>query len=445
MIGHSKKGEKIMKKLTTMLFAFLVVVGLLTACSDDGSESKGSSDGKPSGEITVWGWNVAADAMRLAVDGFKEKYPDVEVKVEDIGRLDVYDKLTVGLASGGAGLPDVVLVESDRIANYQEQFPDSMLNLSEMGYDKHADKFGEYKLSVTQNDDGKFIAAPWDIGPIGVFYRTDIYKEAGVNPEEIKTWDDFVEAGKKIKEKTGTSMVAIDKAKDDAIYRMMLNQQGSYYFTEEGEIAVNSKASKNAFEVLKKLNEEELALNVDGWNGTVAATINGEIASVPFGVWYTGTITDQAPDLSGKWGVYQLPAFEEGGNRAANLGGSDLVIPSSTDNKEAAYAFVEYFTTEEEPQITGLKEKGLFPALSTVYDNEFFQKKSEYFSSQQIYKMFSEEVKNIPVANYTSDYARAFKIMSDTQAAILLNGVSIEEALQNATEKLKSATGREVK
>ncbi|SFG41755.1 carbohydrate ABC transporter substrate-binding protein, CUT1 family [Halobacillus alkaliphilus] len=437
-----------MKSWWKMFLVVGLVAGVLAACSGNsgngGDESSGDEGGEPSGEITVWGWNVAAESMELAVDGFKEQYPDVEVKVEDIGRLDVYEKLTVGLASGGNGLPDVVMVESDRLANYYDQFPDALTNLSELGYDDHKDKFGEYKQSVTQNADGEFFAAPWDVGPTGVFYRTDIFEEAGVNPEDIKTWDDYIEAGKTIKEKTGTQMVPIDIAKDDALYRMMLNQQGAYYYDEEGNIDVTSEESKKAFEVIQQLENEELVLNNDGWNGVVSATVNGEVATVPFGVWYSGTIKDQAPDQDGQWGVFQLPAFEEGGNRAANLGGSDLVIPSSTDNQGAAYAFVEYFTTEVDPQMKALKEKGIFPSLNSAYEEEFFSQESEYFSNQQIYKLFSEEVADIPVANYTADYARAFDTMSDTQASILLDGTKIEDALQNAAEKLKSETGREV-
>ncbi|TGB01724.1 ABC transporter substrate-binding protein [Halobacillus salinus] len=426
------------------LLMAIFVVGLLAACSGDGGdEATGEgSDGEPSGEITVWGWNVAAQSMELAVDGFKEEYPDVEVKVEDIGRLDVYEKLTVGLASGGNGLPDVVMVESDRLANYQEQFPDALTNLSEMGYDEHADKFGEYKQSVTQNQDGEFFAAPWDVGPAGVFYRTDIFEEAGVNPDDIKTWDDYIEAGKTIKEKTGTKMVPVDIAKDDALYRMMLNQQGAYYFDEEGNIDVTSEESKKAFEVIKQLNEDDLILNNDGWNGVVSATVNGEVATVPFGVWYSGTIMDQAPDQSGDWGVFYLPAFEEGGNRAANLGGSDLVIPSSSENQSTAYAFVEYFTTEVDPQMTALKEKGIFPSLNTTYEEDYFDQESEFFANQKVWKLFAEEVADIPVANYTSDYARAFDTMSDTQATILLDGVDIETAVQDAAEKLEGETER---
>ncbi|KHE66704.1 hypothetical protein LD39_21380, partial [Halobacillus sp. BBL2006] len=60
------------------------------------------------------------------------------------------------------------------------------------------------------------------------------------------------------------------------------------------------------------------------------------------------------------------------------------------------------------------------------------------------FKLFADEVSDIPVANYTSDYSRAFDTMSDTQASILLDGKSIDKALQEAADKLKSETEREI-
>ncbi|WP_347862291.1 hypothetical protein U0355_03685 [Salimicrobium sp. PL1-032A] len=126
----------------------------------------------------------------------------------------------------------------------------------------------------------------------------------------------------------------------------------------------------------------------------------------------------------------------------ADLGGSDLVIPSSTDNQSGAYAFVEYFTTNTEPQMQALEELGMFPSLNSTYEEDYFSQESEFFSGQKVWKLFSEQVSDIPVANYTSDYSRAFDTMADVQSKILLDNVEIEKALQDAADKLESETDR---
>lgn len=431
-------------------FAGVMLVGGLAACGggdDDAGTDNGNAgdgDGEVSGEITVWGWNVAASSMELAIEGFNEEYPDVEVNVQDIGRLDLYDRLTVGLAAGGSGLPDVTLIETDRIDNYVAEFPEGFLNLSEYGYDEYASEFGDAKIQATQNDDGDFIAAPWDVGPAAVFYRVDIFEEAGVDADSIETWDDFVEAGTTIKDATGSYMVPIDISADDALFRMMLNQQGAYYFDDEGNIDLTSDEAVQAMEKIQELHENELVANVDGWDGTVTSTVNGNVATVPFGVWYAGTIMDQAPELEGDWDVFELPAFEDGGNSAANLGGSDLSIISGTDNPDAAYAFVEYFTTTVEPQMAALDEYGMFPSLLSTYEEDYFDEESAFFNNSPVFRTFADMVEDIPGANYTSDYARAFRYASDAQASSLLQGQSPSETLRQAAEQLENETGRTI-
>lgn len=442
--GVYRGGCTLKKKLAALLSAVLFT-GLLAGCSGTASsDSAKGKDGKIEGEITVWGWNVAAQSMQLAVKDFQKKYPDAKIKIEDIGRLDVYDKLTVGLAANGAGLADVILVEDDLLDNYKTQFPRGLTNLSDLGFDQYESKFSPAKVNVTKNKKGNFIAFPWDIGPTGVFYRVDLFKKAGVDPNSIKTWDDYIEAGKVIKKKTGAQMLPMDVAKDDALFRMMLNQQDTFYFNKKGDIDLQSPKAVKAMKKMKEMRQADLIADADGWNGTVAATVNGKVATVPFGVWYSGTIIDQAPKLKGKWDVFQLPAFEEGGNRAANLGGSNLIIPNGSANKDTAYAFAKFFTTDKKAQITALKEKGIFPSLLETYDDPYFKENNAYFNNKPVFKMFADEVKDTPSPNYTEDYQRALKHAADAQGRALNGKMTVEKALKDASESIKNETYRKI-
>src|SRR5699024_8436239 len=231
--------------------------GLLAACgsSDDSSDLKDFEDLDSediSGDITVWSWNEAADALDAAVEGFNEEYPDVDVTVEKIGHDDVNDKLTTGLASGGgSGLPDVVTLESDSIDTYINKFPEGFVNLSEAGFDQYEGDFSKSKVDPAKNEEGDFIAMPWDMGPVGVFYRKDYFEKADVDPDSIKTWDDYIEAGEKIKDETDAKMTFVED--DQNRYRAMLNEQGGSYFDEDGKITVNSEESLNVMSALEEM------------------------------------------------------------------------------------------------------------------------------------------------------------------------------------------------
>ncbi|MDG0791044.1 extracellular solute-binding protein [Cohnella ginsengisoli] len=323
-------------KGSAMLLSLAIVA---TACGSNGNNgnnnaaatgsASASADTGKKTELTAWAWNVNVGALNEAMTAYQAEHPNVSLKVEDIGRLDVYDKLSTGLAAGGAGLPDIVLVEDDRIQGYVEAFPKGFLNLSDKGFDAKADLFPAFKKELTSKD-GKYYAFPFDAGPTGMFYRKDLFEKAGVDAASIETWDDFFAAAQTIKSKTGAYAFPADKFKDDANFRMMMNELGVYYFDKSGNIDFNNAKAVQAMSVLKKFGDADLVKDVNGWDGTVSATVDGSVATVPFGAWYYGTIIDQAKDTDGKWGVFQLPAFEKGGNRAANLGGSSWMITAGS-------------------------------------------------------------------------------------------------------------------
>ncbi|WP_100405744.1 ABC transporter substrate-binding protein [Bacillus solitudinis] len=436
-----------MKKVWGILI-IAVSLMMIVACSgnggteDTGEAGTGTSSDNESITLTAWAWNVNVGALEAAIAEFQNEHPNVELEVQDFGRLDVYDKLSTGLAAGGLGLPDIVLVEDDRIQGYVESFPDGFLNLSEMGYDEHEEVFPQFKTELASYD-GSFYAMPFDAGPTGLFYRTDIFEEAGVNAEDIETWDDFLVAGEQIKEATGIYAMPLDMYKDDPLFRMMLNQEDVYYFDEEGNIDFTNPKAINAMEMLKKFADADLVKDVDGWNGVVSSTVDGSVATVPFGAWYYGTIIDQASETSGNWGVIPLPSFEEGGNRAANLGGSAWMIPQASENTETAYEFLEFFTTSDELQLVAMEDHGLFPSLNTVYDSEVFTSGVEFFGGQPIWELFASQMEDVPTAYYTDDYSLALDEAIKAQADVFL-GAEPKKALEEAAERLSSRSQREV-
>jgi lactose/L-arabinose transport system substrate-binding protein len=430
-----------MKKFFKGFLAIAVLTFVLAACSSNEDASSNSDSGEKV-TLTAWAWNVNVGALETAAKKFKEENPNIELKVEDIGRLDVYDKLSTGLAAGGAGLPDIVLVEDDRIHGYVQAFPKGFLNLSDQGYDSHADNFPGFKKDLTSVE-GSFYAMPFDAGPGGMFYRRDVFEKVGVNPADIETWDQFLEVSKKIKAETGVAAMPLDKFKDDPTFRMMLNQQGVFYFDENGNIDLTNPKAVHAMDMLKKFDDAELIKNVDGWNGIVSSTIDGSVATIPFGAWYYGTIIDQAKDSEGNWGVFLLPAFEEGGNRASNLGGSSWMIPSASDNAEEAYAFMEFFTTNKDMQLMSMESYGLFPSLNTTYDSEVFNGDVEFFGGQKIWKLFADEMKDIPTASFTNDYSLGLDEAIKAQADVF-NGTPVEEALKEAADRLADRSDRQV-
>ncbi|MEN0643585.1 ABC transporter substrate-binding protein [Alkalicoccobacillus gibsonii] len=419
-----------------------VVLVLTAGCSVN--ENTNETE-EASGEITVWAWNLEADYLIDLVPEFEKLYPDIEVNILKLSGDQVYQRLTTGLAAGvESQLPDLVQVENQRIDLYMDNFQESFVNLSDMGFDEHRDKFVEGKISPLINDEGGVMAFPRDTGPMAVFYREDLFEEAGIDANDIVTWDDYIEAGEQMLERTGTLMTGIQLTGDTQFYRAMLQQQDLFYFDLDGGITANTYAALNSMETLKKMNDAGLFLYASNGEEVNAAIKNDAVASVISGSWQKGIIEDQMPEQEGLWRVMKLPAFEEGGLTAANDGGSNLAITSVSSNKEAAYLFGEFASVNVDNQVHGALSYGAYPALIEAIDRPELEEGDAFFGGQEVFTLFGEEAVDLPVVNFTDDYLRAQNTFNDAIGRVILQDVPIDEALETASNRLEAATGREV-
>jgi lactose/L-arabinose transport system substrate-binding protein len=395
-----------------------------------------------SGSITVWSWDVAAAALERLAGGFMEANPGTSVEIVDVGYDNAYDKITVGL-SAGSGLPDLVTIETDHMQPYIDAFPEGFTDLGQWAAPL-ADRFDPSKWAAASDAQGRLFALPWDSGTVGLFCRSDYLAQAGVDPASLVTWDDFVAAGEQVKQAIDIPMINVDVNGSDSIYAELLQQLGSGYFTPEGTIAVAGPESVQAMTLLKTLYDKGLIDNQQGWDARVTAAKEGTVVCQATGVWWFGTLTAEAPELSGKWTVLPLPVFEEGGSPTSNNGGSGLAIPTQAQNPALAWAFAEYALADAANQASMMENEGLFPAYLPAFDEPAMQAPQPYFGDQPVFRIFGELTPLIPPITYTADNSKASDQMTNTQSAILSGGQDVQAALQDAANQLANATGREI-
>jgi lactose/L-arabinose transport system substrate-binding protein len=431
-------------KLTKIIVP-LAALALLSGCATGGTGGKAAAplnpSAKVSGEITVWSWDTAAAGLKSLGAEYERSHPDTKIKVVDVGYDNAYDKLSVGLQAG-SGLPDVVTVETDRAPGYISQFPNGLTDLTPVLGDQKAD-FDPSKWSAGSNADGELLVAPWDSGTVGLFYRSDYLAAAGVDPAALGTWDALVAAGEKIKTATGHTLMSIDVS-SGWTFAMMLQQQGQGLFDEDGKVAITSPEAVTSLSLLKEMNDKGLIKNVKGWDGRVTATKDGDSAVHPEAVWWIGTLTSEMPELAGKFGVTELPAFTDGGARTSNNGGSNLAIPAQAKNPNLAASFISYALADADSQVSLMKNEGLFPSYLPALKNDYFQQEDPYFGGQKVYGLFAKETENIPSITYTADNAKALDIVANAVVASVINGADPKKTLTDAAQQIASATGRKI-
>lgn len=402
--------------------------------------------------ITVWTWDQPGAGLGAAIPSFEEAHPDITVKVENVGNPAIWDKITIGMAAGGSGLADIMNIGVDYMGNYIERFPQGFANLSELGNaDALEDQFPATLWGSAQNADGAVFGIPYEVNTNVLFYRKDVFDEAGIDMASIATWDQLLEAGITIKEKTGFYLFGMDKAASEAdsanIWQILARLQGTFFFNKDGEIALSDDASVAALDFIKRADEAGVIADVPGGWDNLMSQVKGDtkVATLASASWMAGVFPGNAPDLQGDWGVRRPPAMVEGGYTAASAGGTFLAIANSSPHKEEAWEFVEYALATLEGQELVYGGAGLFPSFSPMWKTDAFTGPNDYFNGEHVNQLFIDALsEDTPPDYYTADYARALKAYTDAQTQVLLSGADPREALDGAAELLHQQTGRAI-
>ncbi|MCX5205146.1 sugar ABC transporter substrate-binding protein [Streptomyces sp. NBC_00237] len=426
----------------------------LTGCSGDGAggldggSGSGAKGDPKKGKISVWSWQGPAAELKALVPEFNKTHPGIEVTVEDIGNPAIWDKITAGMAAGGQGLADVLHIGVDYLPGYVERFPGGLADLAPLGAATHKDAFAAGLWGTVSPDGKKVNALPWEANSAGFYYRADLFEKTGVDADALQTWDETIEAGKKIKAKTGAHLLGIDKpaSQPDAanFFQTLLQLQGAFYFDLEGRITLDSPEAVRALTLIKTMNDAGLVSDLaGGWNALMSSLKKGTNAVVPYPTWFGGIIEEQVPAESGKWKVRLPPAVRRGGTTAATVNSTHLAVSGSSQHQSAAWAFVEFALTRPASQVKIYRGKGIAPALMKAYDDNVFHEPSTFFSGQRKGEVFLAALKaQSPAVNYTSDYARALKLVTDAQSKVLLKGAEPAKVLAEAAADLARQTGR---
>lgn len=424
--------KKRMKRMAAAALVAVMTTSLaLTGCGG----KKDAKDGEK--VITVWSWDVALMQLQEAAEAYQKDHPDVKFEFEEMGTDQIYKKLSTSLATGN-GIADIVEIEGEFLTGYADKFPEGFLDVSDA---VSADDFLPFKMSeVTYND--KVHAFPWDAGPEAMFYRTDYFEQAGVSPEDIKTWDDLIEAGKKIEEKCKTpsgdpvKMIPVDPKKSN-LYSLIRGQFGIGVFDENGAPIVDDERSIAAMKKADEIYDSGVVLNYNGWDEYEQTVVNESVACIPEAVWMIGTIKDKAPQTEGKWSAMDIPMIE-GGEYCCNNGGGDLVINAKTEFPEAAKDFCKFAMTDTALQASAFEKYGLYTSYIPSYEEEIFKTGDPFFGEGNVYEIFiqnGQKVAEIPVSPNTQE---ASDSIGATVSKIFLNGEDVDTAMKELQKELET-------
>ena len=162
----------------------------LAAC---GTTQAGTTDEQGKTVVNVWAWD---NNLKANAKVFMKKNPNIVIKFTNAGSgKDEYQALNNALEAG-SGVPDIAMIEYYAIPEYA--IKGSLKNLNDYGTAKYKDFYTPGTWNAV-NFNGGMYGMPVDSGPMAFYYNKEVFDKAGIS-EAPKTWDEFYQDAKKIKQ-----------------------------------------------------------------------------------------------------------------------------------------------------------------------------------------------------------------------------------------------------
>lgn len=457
------------KKILSVFLCLVLAAAVLSACSNK-SDTKNTagkgSDNSNSGisavgdtEMEVEGDNVTTinvwtfialhqQFYTTMAEKWNEEHPDKKVKLvlSNMEYSDMHNKLSLALESG-EGAPDVVDIEVGK-------FPAFITG--EIGLRDLTDVIAPYKDSVVQSrlnlysKDGKYYGLPTHVGATVAFYNTELLEQAGINYEDIKTWDDFKAAGVKYFGATGKYFGTVETTAQWMI-NLMLVQKGGNYLDVDGNLAINSDTMAEVLTYVKGMQDTGAFGIVPGGQPDAeeayAAYNSGDYAVQIMPFWQTSRFVNYMTDLKGKVAIAPTPVWSttDGEVQSIGGGGTGTAIIASGPNADLAAEVMAYIKLSPEANKEVWNILGFDPVNKEVW--------SDTALTQNPDNQYVQYFKNYPfdTLNAIKDNIGGLSCQTDekwpsinnefctvTLTNIFENGADIKEALDESQATLEN-------
>ncbi len=407
-----------MKKasLCTMVILLIVVMGL-SGCgggnkettsnnqSAKTNESKGNTDTttkKEAKKVIFWTFVDAHQKFYVSMaDSWNESHPDEQIALEatTIPYDDMHTKLLLALQSG-VGAPDLVDIEQSKFPNFMKGKP-QLVSLNDI-LEPELGNIVKSRVDIYSKD-STYYGIDYHVGATVMYYNKEILDQAGVNADDIKLWSDLETAGKQVLEKTGKPMITFE-GNGNWSWWPAISQQGSDQVNADGNVTVDNPINVKTMEFFQKLVKEGVAAVAPGAGHDTEEYFgymdSGSAASVFMPFWFMNRFTDHIPDLKGKVIIRPMPAWEEGGNRSAGMGGTATSITNQTKEEALLKKFLSYAKLSKEGNIQIWKQLGFDPIRTDVWTDPAMKeanKFTDYFGTDIFDTLISVKDEIAPV------------------------------------------------
>jgi multiple sugar transport system substrate-binding protein len=359
-------------RTTRLLIALTAGTALaLTGCGRD--EGDGGAEPAPesgadvaeenvSGEIDVWAMGTEGEKLPELAEQFEQEYDGVSVNVTAIPWDAAHDKFVTAITAGTT--PDVAMVGTTWMGEFAGL---DALDPAPGSIDPAAFFEGAQQTAVV-NDTA--YGVPWYVETRLVYYRTDIAEQAGYT--EVPTdWEGFKQMAADLQAKGGADWGISLQPGGTGSWQTVLPlawTNGAEVATEDA-YQFDTPEMLEAVEYYQSFFTDGIANPTPPEGQTEADFTNGTVPMFISGPWMRSIVEEVGGEgFAEKYDVAPIP-WPESGASSSFVGGSDLAVFKDTDNRDTAWAFVQWLS-EPDTQVAWFEATANLPSVQAAWEDE---------------------------------------------------------------------------
>ncbi|WP_236796151.1 ABC transporter substrate-binding protein [Amycolatopsis sp. GM8] len=334
-----------------LVIALGAVAALLAGCGQSGSTA---ASGGPVTitflSYTVGQASAVGDGTKKLIADFEAANPEIKVEAQPVPTADVLTKLQASVVAGNP--PDVAQIGWSKVAQAAGTLPLRPFEdiTSAEDWKNTLDGIVPSVLKATPvAGQQKIVSMPFLMATPVLFYNTDLFKAAGLDPAHPPTTiDQMKQAALTIKAKTGadgTYVSAVDPGKSDYLTQSLVDSAGGGLVTPNGDITVDSPQAITALSAVQDLTKSgaQPAVQFDSAQSAFSAGKLGMLVTTAGGL----VTLDKAAKGKYTLGVAPFPGFEGMPAHPTFSGNGLSILAKDSAKAQAAWKFVQFLTSEK--------------------------------------------------------------------------------------------------
>jgi len=389
--------------------AFSVCV-LLTACSQ--------SDDRHT--LQFWTIGREGEAVQKLLPEFRRAHPEIRVEVQQIPLTAAHEKLLTAYAGGS--LPDVTQIGNTWVPEFAALHALEPLD-ARVAQSRDIDSHDYFPtVWATNRIDGALYGIPWYVDTRLLFYRVDLLREAGFDapPHDWTEWQAQMDA---IRAKShGKRWGALLPTNEyDQLLALALQEHvpllrdgGRYGNFQSAEF----KRALSFYVGLFKRGDVPAYTNIQVSNPWEEFG-RGAFVFYLSGPWNIGEFRKRLPASQQEdWNTAPLPGPDGPGDSVAY--GSSLVIPRTSQHKQAAWELIEYLSRPYVQQ-RFYELLGDLPPRRSAWESTALKNDHELHA-------FREQLERLAPAPPVPEWEQIVNMMQETAARAIAGQLTIDQA-----------------